>query len=760
MSGGDRWGWGTLGIVGMAGLASCAHATWFAATDAAVPSPDAAHHSLMALRAARAWEEHDALWLFVTAQTVVPNPVLVPLWMGLWMAVFGHTISVGVASFLPFHLLYAAGLWRGGCLLGGQAGGRAGGAWALGAGLAAPGVLASAGQPLLDFPLAACVSVAAARMLEGRWAWVSVGLAGAALTKLSALPVLAWMAVEAVVRGRWRVLVGGVVVAGLYLPQWAALIGYASDSGEGASAVQAASVGQRLGYHVASGAALGGPALIAGVILALLGRGDIVTLHVLGWAVGAVLGLLPLALFAQTRYVLPVVPLLAIAGAGAASIPWGRRALAGLGIGVAIGAVGFHSDRIGWPGPPAGVQRPGAPYDVDAVLDWLVAQRPPGPPGRVALHLEGSDRLHFGLFAVRVLERGLPLMITVVDDHQPLAEPTDLGVVIAVKGRRTVRQGWRAQLPPARETWDWPDGYTVALWDRGLPEERLLEAGRGGELRNHPARQDLYAYFDGAEHGPLIEGASSVEVVPTPHGFEALFVRDQAIWRAESADGLTFAAARPLEDAGGSPILAFDPAVTGCGARCVRLWAAELVGADRQVDPATHPTRIVTWSGPSLDALTREPGARIAGVGLVDPAPLGEEGRWELYLTEGQATVVRALSADGQGFTRDPTFAYAGASVPALSRFGWLITQAQVMGFSVFYLDNLSVAASPAARVRVPLELCGTGAVDLGARLYYTRGRDECPAPVVLPERRALLDGLLGGRFAGQDALLDYGSAP
>ncbi|MES2642016.1 MAG: hypothetical protein V4850_21205 [Myxococcota bacterium] len=737
-------------IVGLAALLSCAHAMWMAAHPVGVDSPDVAHTYALALEAMRAWGLLDARWFAENVGTVVPNPQLVPIWMGLWMALFGGARIVAVGALLPFHVLAAAGLWRGGNVLGG----RAGGAWALLAGLGAAGTLTFGSELLLDFPLMACTAYAAGQGLAGRWNRAAIGLAGAALCKLAALPVLAVLAIDALVSGRRRVWVGTLVVAALYVPNVGALVAYAGDSG-GQGAVS--TIGQRIAYHLQSTGTVAGPALLAGVVLALLARGDVLTLRVLAWAAGALLGLVPLAFFAQVRYALPVVPLLAIASAGAATAAWGRWGLGALGLLALVQVGGYHTARDGWPGRPVALRavETGAPFDVDAVFDWLLAHAPPSgadrgaPRTRVALHLAGSDRLHYGLFAVRALERGLPLELVVIDDHRPLAQPTDLGVVIAPSGVPTVRQGWRSGLPPATATLAWPDGYVVELWDRGLPPETLLATPEEAERRNHPSRQGLWVYVDGEERGPLIAGASSAEVVRTEAGWEALFVRDQAIWRASSTDGFTFGEARPLVDATG-PIVAFDPAVVEVDGE-LRLFAAELVGSDRRVDPASHATRIVSWRGPSLDALVREAGVRIEGMGMVDPSvrPAIPGGPWRMYLTEGRSRIMMATSPDGITFERDPRVSLEGYTVPqAMTVPQNLLAQRQVMGWSVLVRASAS-ANSPGGSPRL-LELCGTGPALVEDRLYYTRSVDPCPVPVALPDRRETLDQVLA-----EDSIID-----
>ena len=314
-----------------------------------------------------------------------------------------------------------------------------------------------------------------------------------------------------------------------------------------------------------------------------------------------------------------------------------------------------------------------------------------------------------------------------VDDHRPLDQDVDLGVVIAERGRPTVRQGWRDQLPPATLTWDWPDNLVVQLWDRPLPKESLLASPEEAERRNHPREQSLYAWFDGQEHGPLLDHVSSAQVLDDGPGLQVLFVRDQALWRARSANGLDFGTPEPLKDEQG-PIHAFDPAAVPLPGGGWRLYAAELVG-DPEVDPATHPTRIVTWTGPTLDALTREGGVRIEGVGLVDPSP-GPDGT--LYLTQARSRIVRATSTDGRTFTLSGVVA-SGYTVPEAYA-GGMFAQASVMGWTV-----LQYASDGAFR---SLEICGTAGSTVRGMLFYSRAAEQCPQGVVLPERRALAESL------------------
>jgi hypothetical protein len=219
-------------------------------------------------------------------------------------------------------------------------------------------------------------------------------------------------------------------------------------------------------------------------------------------------------------------------------------------------------------------------------------------------------------------------------------------------------------------------------------------------------------------------------VVKTADGYDALYVRDQAVWRAHSADGRAFATPAPLTDAAGAAIAAFDPEVVTLPDGTLRLFAAALADGPTNVDPATHPTRILSWRGP-LDHLVRDAGERLAGTGLVDPAvAIRPDGTWEMYLTQNGRRIVRATSSDGETFTPDPVFAWESATVPMVAG-EWLVSQRQVMGRSVLQAALRTDPAHPRL-----LEICGTGPSFVDGRLYYTRD-ESCPEPVVLPARRA-----------------------
>ncbi len=602
-------------------------------------------------------------------------------WAGGWLALLGASPAAFASSYLPFHAIAAVGLWWGGRALGGAAGGTL----SLTAGLAAAGVLTAATQATPAFPVLACFAYAAGAKMAGR-------PGGPAMSTLGAM-----------------------------------LLGFGFP---GASLGQAWPVAPVEGL-----VAWAQPALLAGVIAALLLRGDAKVLRLLGVAAvvfgaGAWAGLPSLGLAA--------VPALAIATAG---VSGHRAALGCIGVLALVQLGGFHADREGWPGRPVATRPVAAdPSDAETVartLDWLAAHGA-GDVAAYSLHA----RLDASVFAVAAAERGLALRFVAID-----AANSDLGLVLRKRAGATPREGWRTQLPPAAHTGEAPGGYVVELWDRGLPPESLLGSPEEAEARNHPAEQTLWALVGGEERGPLLDHASSVEIVEVPRGFEAVFVRKQALWRAASADGLSFGLARPLRDERG-PIEAFDPAVLRLPDGRLRLYAAELAGDDRAVDPATHATRIVSWTGPDLDTLLRDPGVRFEGIGLVDPfvAPPGAgDPRWALYVTEARSRIVRATSPDGDRFAADPTFRADGLTVPLVVD-GGLVAQLQVMGWSVLAWRPL-----PDGATRL-LEVCGTGPALAAGRLYYTRAAEPCPEPIALPARRPALGTLLrSGATSGRD---------
>lgn len=466
--------------------------------------------------------------------------------------------------------------------------------------------------------------------------------------------------------------------------------------------------------------ALVGVASAAGSVIALLQRGDPGTVALVG--AGGVL--VALEVWTGWPFGLIAASVLALAAAGVTA-RWARIAVSLLAIGQWI--LVFLPERA-----PAAIRVPtggpaGALADVDPVVDWLSA----ADGGTVAVYTT-DEPLHPSLLAARSAERGVRLAFRPYD----ATEETDLGLVAVPATGAAPEAGWRAQLPPRAAVLRIGD-TEISLYDRGLPPPSML-GGVAGAAWSHPSAQALWVYMDGAPRGPLLTPASSPEVIRTEAGWEVVYVRDQALWRASSPDGLTFGEPRPLSDATG-PISAFDPAIVRLPDGGLRLFAAELAGDARDVDPAAHPTRIVSWTGASLDTLVREAGERIAGVGLVDPSVLSRAagGGWRMYATSARSSVLVADSPDGDRFVEALTF--PGITVPHVVP-GGLVVQRQVGGWPA-----LALARGDAEPRLVLLELCGTGPSLVEGRLYYTRGAEDCPRPVALPERRAALDRLLRG---------------
>lgn len=239
--------------------------------------------------------------------------------------------------------------------------------------------------------------------------------------------------------------------------------------------------------------------------------------------------------------------------------------------------------------------------------------------------------------------------------------------------------------------------------------------------QDQPAEQALYVRMaDGTEQGPLLAPASSVEVVQTTTGWVALFVRDQTLWRAEAPDGLRFGAPEA------TPIQGFDPAVVALPAGGYRLYVVSLSQANQRVDPALHPTEIHSYLSADLRVFTPEPGVRLAGVGVVDPAVEPVDGQLRMLYTQ-RGALFQALSADGLTFTADPAPVLTDTAVADTAPGGWIIAQRHVAGVAQL------VAIDP-ARVPSPLGVCGTGPAVVGARLYYTRADRPCAlAPQPLP---------------------------
>lgn len=348
------------------------------------------------------------------------------------------------------------------------------------------------------------------------------------------------------------------------------------------------------------------------------------------------------------------------------------------------------------------------PPDLAAAADWL------GELGATRITADVDPPLN--LPALQWLLRREGLSVTVV----PPGPDADAALVAWTNPSAGA---WRGLLPPHAAAWT-AGPFDVRAWDRPLPPASLLAAGDA--TTHHPANQGLWALVDGQERGPLLTPASSAAVARTEAGWVVLYVRDQALWRATSDDGLTWRDAAPLG------LAAFDPAPVRLPGGGWRLYASELSGDRTDVDPASHPTRIVSWSSPDLATFTRDPGERLAGVGLVDPAPVQDaDGGWSLYYTAARREIRRARSPDGLAFAEDPAFSVPGATVP-FPWDGWLLLQRPALATTTLYARGRSTERA--------LEVCGTGASVADSRLYWTRAPEDagCVPPVVLPARRGL----------------------
>ena len=620
----------------VAALSSWGRAVWAAGANPP-PGPDQAHHLVQAVLAARSLSAGDLAGFWRVAGAVDPNPGVWLGWIGAWGAAFGVTERLAVACLLPAHLLLAVGLWRGGRALGGATGA----AFATVAGLTAAGPLALAHQVMLDFPLCAATAFAAGSALEGSWDSTGAGLGLALLSKLSALPTLAGLALDSLWRGRLRLWPGALALLLLAPGAWTIASYAGNNPGVPLELTAEDTLVSRLRFHLGSLYGLAQPAIIASVVLALLVRRDAAVLRVLGWVAAMVAGLCAIALNWHPRYALPGVPLLAMAGAGAAGDRWGR-----VGLGACVAMVGV--ELAGWPSPPARLETPAADvrFDVDRVLDWLVAHRPTDARARVAVMVDGSDHLHFPGLALAVLQRELPLDLVVVDHRSPLLDEVDLGLVVIRAGAEHHRQGWLDLLPPPAATWDWPAGYTVRVWDRPLPLETEKTRPTTTESQYLPDHQALYVRLDsGDEAGPLLTPASSADVVRSGDAWHAFYVRKQAVWHATSVDGLAWSEGAPTGVSGVDPHAArLDDGW--------RLYVAEIAAGNADADPAYARTAIVSYRG-DLETWTREAGVRVEGDGLVDPAVARTTAGWELYWTDAASEVRRGISPDGLAFSTD-----------------------------------------------------------------------------------------------------------
>jgi hypothetical protein len=636
------------------------------------------------------------------------------------MALLGASPIVAISSLLPWHLMLAWGLWKGGEALGGRWGGLA----ALVLGLCQPVGMQQAMSIHPDLLLFAGTAALGGAFLAGdvgRGGW-ALGLAAAG--KVATLPSLAVMMLDAGVqairrREGWKLigLLGPLIAVGLlwYLPHLGQLQVYAGGSERITTAFRGtAAIGARFSAGIQNLLRVTGPAAPLATVLALLLRRDGASIRPLGWALGTVLGMAFVEHQPQERYVLPALVSLCFAAASLATV---RRGPLLIGACVLL-HLGFQANAVPW----APLLKPTPTYDLDGVLDWLAgaARRNGVLRPKVAVLVEPGGALSGPAWVIQARERKLEMDFLVVEEQQPLAEVSDLGLIVDLPFVEQ-REGWRSLLPPPAEHHDWPGDYHLFLWDRGLPPE-----DRSGDVRDHhPAGQALFALLpDGTVSAPLLQPASSVVVVEA-QPWVAFFVRDQQIWRAESADGLSWQVPENLGISG------FDPEVV----RTTEGWRLFYVEAEvADADPALSKTRIRSLSSPDLRQFTLEAGIRLAGEGLVDPALFRVDGGWELYLTEKGSRLRRALSSDGLNFSLDPEFSLEGSTVPAAAG-ARLLVQRQVGAESSFYLlERYGKGwASP-----LPLELCGTGASVAGGRLYYTRDaqRPACAPPIVYPDRR------------------------
>lgn len=621
----------------------------------------------------------------------------------LWPALQGWTIEeLGLiqASFWlawPWRALGAAGAWAGGAALGGARGG-------LGAAL----VMLAVGSTLdpLDPALAAAAGVAWAAG-RGTTAARGIGVAAGLLVGAPAgmVGLLTWVSVvrRGVERRAALGLLGvvvGVAALGGVLPAWRGL--------PDLKQVEAAWL----------------PLLGLMVVIALLVRGDAPIWTRLGQSVGAVLGgavfpghptvgVAPIASLAGTRWWTPIFGLLAV------------------GVVVTTGVwSGLLEPATRWPSGPD------APPLRAQALSWLAehadrdgnAEKPSfdKPSSWVQVQLDADPIPGWSAPELQAVSwsLGLPLQMVGPD------EPGDVTLVVVMPGGPSPRGVWRALLPPPTVTLPGPD-TEIRLWDRPVPPESALLNPDPGQ--HHPSRQGLYVRLpDGSEQGPLLLPASSATLARGPTGWWVWFVRDQAVWRARSDDGLAWAAPEPTGIAG------FDPDVQWDGAAW-SLWVAELESGNNLVDPAEHPTVLRRYVGSDPTSLTLVEQA-VSGLGRVDPAFRAPD---ELYFTEGRTSVRRARKTPA-GWQDDPGFRLDGYTVPAPVG-DWLLAQRHVASDTAIYA--LRRRADGSFGDAVPMEVCGSAPAVVAERLYYTRDTSDprCGPPVAFPHRKAGVPWLSSG---------------
>lgn len=642
-----------------------------------------------ALVMAPSWDgESAAQWQTVLYGVANGHGLTSPL--AAWQSPFFATRGpAGAALALaPFHLLAAWGLWRIGLVRGGTWGG----AIASVLGLASPAMTLAAAQGLPSFAAAGCgVALAATVLARER------GEGGGA----------EWSRSQVVGTG-----IGGVALA----------LALVSSFGAPPATMALRDVIAPLGA-----------AILLGTIASLLLAAE-------GWrGVVAVCALAPNCLWLGGPFSLLFVPAFACvathrhmaAGAGrVVSVMLAVAALAQFG--------GQHSVLTHWPAPAASLRPvPSPAFDFSGVTAWL-AER---PDARVAIYVPPTGPLHVADFTRAVAQSGFA-PATNGARRPTVIGPTyaggdDVGIVVTLAGTVDPLAAWLPLLPLPATVLTWPGGYTVSLYDHGLPG--VVSGGtvppQGGlptPASEHPANQSLYVLTpDGTEHGPLLTPCSSPDVVHLPDGWHVYFVQNQEIYHATGDDGLHWNTPSPLG------IRAVDPAIVREDGGETMLAAVpddSAPGADPNADPAGTLNDIALFVRGVDGAFERDEKTWLGGVGVVDPiAVLGA--RREIYFTEGRDHIARAIAATLPPFERDPTFRMDGTTVPALTPDGsWLVGQRHVAASTVLYAFPRVGDGYGKAQ---PLEVCGTGAAIEGDRVYYTRAPDApCGADVVDRARR------------------------
>jgi hypothetical protein len=386
------------------------------------------------------------------------------------MVPLGAREGVAVAAQLPFHLLLALGLWRGGRALGG----REGGGLALALGLLAVGASAESSSALLDLPLAACAVLAGGTLLEGRPGGALLAGAGAAWTKLAAGPTLLPLALDALATAwgaaqrPWRAfgLAALLLLVGYGSGLGALLGGYVGESGNVAPALHGwAASGARLGMLAGSALeALQVPMLVLVVACLLAARG----LRPLAWGLGGMVALSLLTLTPQPRYLLALVAFASMAAA--ALVGEGRRVRAlawtcacAMLLSVALRDAGM---RVPWSlvrAPPASL----APELERSLTDTLRALddraradgRSAGDRAVVALQLPDVPPLTAGMAAWIVAREDLALLPLPARKGYPLREDADLALVVQCGASPSLGT---ARTPDHRELW--PGGCAASVW--------------------------------------------------------------------------------------------------------------------------------------------------------------------------------------------------------------------------------------------------------------------------------------------------------